>query len=196
MTYKQSVIGLVGEQFAQKLQIDNAQIKQAVSYGIGVYAQVEPMNSRAYCQQCVPLLINNIEMDQQRMLSYHGATDNAIAALVKIMKHCQIKTPEMVRAIFKGLPLYADEEELVTVYGYIFTNMQQEFMASPMEKQVVIMVEPILRGLTKQLAPSFKAQYAQVFHVCMQNAGFKQGLELMMGGVSANSQREVEEFFK
>eukprot|EP00835_Amoeboradix_gromovi_P000337 NODE_11_length_46995_cov_0.451872.p20 type:complete len:198 gc:universal NODE_11_length_46995_cov_0.451872:20987-21580(+) len=197
MTYKLSVILNVGETFASMLTTPTESIKQAVSYGIGVLAQVDPMNSRQYCEQCIPLLINNINMDSDRNVTSYGATDNAIAALIKIMKYAHIQTPEMVNAVFKGLPLLADEEEFQQVYDYIFTSCIQHFNACPYNKQVAILIEPIFKGLTKQQFPSqFKQLYSQVFSMCLQNNEFKMNLEQLLSTVSANSQRQVHDFFK
>eukprot|EP00834_Sanchytrium_tribonematis_P002148 NODE_60_length_27201_cov_1.043318.p18 type:complete len:198 gc:universal NODE_60_length_27201_cov_1.043318:25323-25916(+) len=195
MTYRHSVLQTVGDLFVNLGNSNLPQVKQAVFYGIGVLARVDPVNSNAFCQKCVPLLINNIRNDPTRKITFHGATDNAVASLVKIMKYCNVSSNEILQAIFEGLPLMHDDEEFPEVYSFIFHHLNQQFASLPVEKQVNILIQPILQDLTEELAPSFKNEYAHVFHTCLQNPAFKASLEQIMKSVSEKSQRDVETFF-
>jgi hypothetical protein len=101
------------------------QVRQAASYGIGIMAIHGGSQYHDVCLSAVPLLKQAIGLAEARSSREHTvATENAISAMGKILRHCPVATQnlnmqqELVQW-FSWLPVFEDEEEAVHVYDYL-----------------------------------------------------------------------------
>jgi importin-5 len=70
--------------------------------------------------EAMPLLLRVIEDPESRSVENVSPTENAIAAVTKILKHCSVPTTAEVLARWMSwLPVWEDNEEAVHVYGYL-----------------------------------------------------------------------------
>lgn len=76
------------------------------------------------CEFCLteamPLLLRVIEDPDSRSVENVSPTENAIAAVTKILKYCSIPTtPDVLSRWMSWLPVWEDNEEAVHIYGYL-----------------------------------------------------------------------------
>ncbi|KAF2351074.1 Armadillo-type fold [Trinorchestia longiramus] len=97
------------------------EVRQAAVYGCGVLAQFGGPSFSPVCAQMVPMLVQVIQEPDSRSEANINATENAIAALTKILKYnagC-INTEEVIQVWLSFLPVWEDADEAPHVYGYL-----------------------------------------------------------------------------
>ena len=68
----------------------------------------------------MPLLLRVIEDSESRSAENVSPTENAIAAVTKILKHGLMPaTPEILSRWMAWLPVWEDDEEAVHIYSYL-----------------------------------------------------------------------------
>ena len=117
------------------LKDSNAANRQAACFGVGVAAQFGGNQSPwpAYAVACLPALFAGCEGDAARSEDHVFATENACAAIAKIMMFCPkygaaIPNPEGVaEAWLDTLPVVNDEEAAPWAYGYLYELLEGNF---------------------------------------------------------------------
>ncbi|XP_072034276.1 importin-5-like [Amphiura filiformis] len=96
-------------------------VRQAAAYGIGVMGQFGGPQFAQACLQAIPLLTAVIQDPESRARENVNATENAIAAVTKVMKHNHgnINTDELLPVWLSWLPVTEDREEAVHVYNFL-----------------------------------------------------------------------------
>ncbi|KAJ1675451.1 importin subunit beta-3 [Spiromyces aspiralis] len=98
------------------------EIRQAAAYGIGVAAQFGGEMYADAVAAAVPNLVSVIKSEDARSDDNVYATENAVAALAKILKFNSAKVPEphqVLREWFYALPILYEEDEAPFVYSYL-----------------------------------------------------------------------------
>lgn len=100
---------------------ETPEVRQAASYGVGIMALNGGAQYSSVCSTCLPLLIQVISDRESRSIENIQATENAIAAVTKILKHnnSQINVNQLLPTWFSWLPVYDDTEETPFTYGYL-----------------------------------------------------------------------------
>jgi len=100
---------------------ETAEVRQAASYGAGLMAMNGGPQYAQACASCIPLLIQVINDRESRTVENLQATENAISAVTKILKHnsSSISVNEILPTWFSWFPVYDDSEETPYTYGYL-----------------------------------------------------------------------------
>ena len=98
-----------------------SEVKQAAAYGCGVLGQFGGPEFAPVCAQAIPLLVQMIQDPESRDETRINATENAIAAVTKILKHnaSAINVDEVLPVWLSWLPVWEDTDEAPHVYGYL-----------------------------------------------------------------------------
>ncbi|CAJ0932797.1 unnamed protein product, partial [Mesorhabditis belari] len=115
---------LIQQAFAPRLveclKDQHPEVRQATSYGFGVMALQGTLFTDV-CVQVLPLLAEMISQPDARATEEGTtATENAISAVAKILKHCggQIDQAQAIPLFLSWLPTWNDPEESVHIYGF------------------------------------------------------------------------------
>ncbi|KAG8529160.1 uncharacterized protein KY384_005795 [Bacidia gigantensis] len=95
--------------------------RQAACYGVGIAAQKGGQNWSAFVAEALPTLFQVTQMSNARMDDHVFATENACAAIAKIMQTNSSKVPnlqEVLQHWLQTLPVVNDEE--AAPYSYMF----------------------------------------------------------------------------
>ena len=119
------------------LKDTNAANRQAACYGIGVAAQYGGGNTPwpRYAISCLPTMFDSCGGDVARTEEHVYATENACAAIAKILMHCpkfgvQIANAQAIAEAWLGtLPVTNDEEAAPWAYGYLSELVEGNFEA-------------------------------------------------------------------
>jgi hypothetical protein len=101
---------------------ETPEVRQAASYGIGLMAMNGGAQYAQACASAIPYLIQVINDRDSRSVENIQATENAIAAVTKILKfnHSGIPTvDQLLPTWFSWFPVYDDVEETPHTYGYL-----------------------------------------------------------------------------
>ncbi|XP_013772605.1 importin-5-like [Limulus polyphemus] len=129
----------------------NPEVQQASAYGFGVMGQFAGEGFAKTCADVVPLLVHMINMPDSRSPENLTATENAIAAITKILAYnsSQISVDEILPLWLNWLPVWEDEDEAPHVYGFLCTLLEQN--------------NPILLGKENCNLPHIVAVMAEAF---------------------------------
>lgn len=102
-------------------------MRQAAAYGWGVLAQFGGEQFAGEVAKIVPTLVELISDPVAKDPRNINATENAIAAVTKIMKYnaSGINLDEIVPMWFSWLPVVEDQDEAPHVYGYLCDLVEQ-----------------------------------------------------------------------
>ncbi|RWS30151.1 importin-5-like protein [Leptotrombidium deliense] len=108
------------------VQSSQPAIRQASAYGWGVLGKFGGDVFCAECSNCIPLLVQVIQMPDSRTDDNVAATENAIAAVTKILQfnNSQVNVNELLPLWFSWLPIWEDEEELPHVFNFLFSLIE------------------------------------------------------------------------
>jgi len=97
------------------------EVAQAAAYGIGVMATHGGSHYAPFCKQALPGLMEIVKNENARQFGQILATENALSAIVKIMRmpDIGISLSEGLPMILKWLPITEDEEEADYVYTWL-----------------------------------------------------------------------------
>ncbi len=100
---------------------ETPEVRQAASYGVGQMALNGGVQYAQACANAIPLLIQVINDRESRTVENIQATENAISAVTKILKHnsSALSVNQLLPTWFSWLPVYDDNEETPFVYGYL-----------------------------------------------------------------------------
>ncbi|KAI1286009.1 Importin-5 [Halotydeus destructor] len=103
------------------VQSNRPEIRQAASYGFGVLAKCGGDIYGQTCAESLPLLATMITTPDSRSEDNINATENAIAAVTKILQFNagQINVNEVLPTWLSWLPVWEDEEELPVIYEFL-----------------------------------------------------------------------------
>jgi hypothetical protein len=102
------------------LKDKHPEVRQATAYGFGIMALHGSLFTDI-CVQVLPLLAEMISQPDARATEEGTtATENAISAVAKILKHCggQIDQTQAIPLFLSWLPTWNDPEESVHIYGF------------------------------------------------------------------------------
>lgn len=117
MKYQEHFLARLLEQLVD----ETPEVRQAASYGAGLMAMNGGPNYAQACAQAIPLLIQVINDRESRTVENIQATENAISAVTKILKHngSAANVDQILPTWFSWFPVYDDTEESPFVYGYL-----------------------------------------------------------------------------
>ncbi|XP_026272263.1 importin-5 [Frankliniella occidentalis] len=97
------------------------EVRQAAVYGCGVLGQFAGDAFAVACKEAIPRLVEVISEADARAMEKVCATENAIAAVTKILKynHSAINVDEILPLWLSWLPVWEDVDEAPHVYGYM-----------------------------------------------------------------------------
>jgi len=98
------------------------EVRQAAAYGFGVMAMFGGNGYAQTCAEALPYLAKMIEMPDSRTSDSNlAATENAIAAVAKILKYnnSHVDVGRVLPAFISWLPVWEDQEESPHIYGYL-----------------------------------------------------------------------------
>jgi len=100
---------------------ETPEVRQAAAYGAGLMAMNGGLGYAQACASCIPLLIQVISDADSRGVENLQATENAISAVTKILKHnsSSVSVNEILPTWFSWFPVYDDSEETPYTYGYL-----------------------------------------------------------------------------
>jgi hypothetical protein len=99
-----------------------AEVRQAAAYGFGIMGMHGGNGYAQACSESIPFLAKMIEApDSRSSESNLTATENAIAAVAKILKYnsSMVDIARVLPAFIGWLPVWEDKEECPHVYGYL-----------------------------------------------------------------------------
>ncbi|KAG7160960.1 Importin-5-like 1 [Homarus americanus] len=97
------------------------EVRQAAAYGCGVLGQFAGPAFAPVCAQAIPLLVQVIQSPDARNEVNLNPTENAIAAVTKVLKYnpSAINIDEVIPVWMSWLPVWEDTDEAPHVYGYL-----------------------------------------------------------------------------
>ncbi|XP_070538592.1 importin-5-like [Ptychodera flava] len=97
-----------------------AEVRQAAAYGCGVMGMHGGKEYGPACLEAITYLTKVIQDPASREIDNINATENAISAITKIMKHNHgnLNVDEILPHWFLWLPVTEDKEECVHIYNY------------------------------------------------------------------------------
>ncbi|KAJ3194248.1 Importin-5, partial [Dinochytrium kinnereticum] len=106
------------------------EIKQASAFAVGLAAQEGGSEFYPMCVQAIPLLVGIIQADPQRNPDSVLATENAIAALGRILRFLGDKGVFDFGATLavwvRSLPILNDQEEVGHTYEYLLSLLESQ----------------------------------------------------------------------
>uniref|UniRef100_A0A0B7BDA3 TOG domain-containing protein n=1 Tax=Arion vulgaris TaxID=1028688 RepID=A0A0B7BDA3_9EUPU len=134
------------------------EVRQAAAYGIGVIGKYGGDVYAHAFSECIPRLVNVIEHEDSKSVENAPATDNAIAAVVKICQYhgSKVNLEELLARLVTWLPILSDEEEAIHVYTYFCDLLDKNHpgimgeQASNLPKVVSIVGETLHRELIQE----------------------------------------------
>lgn len=135
-----------------------AEVRQACFYGIGVLAMHGGLDYAATCAEVVGKLVDIIGCPNGRSDDNITATENAVAALTKILKYNNslINVDEILPHWLQSLPVFEDEDEIPHVYGYLCDLIESNHAIilgvnnSNLPKIISVMLEVFVRESVKK----------------------------------------------
>jgi hypothetical protein len=108
------------------VQSNHPEIRQAAAYGWGILGKCGGEAFAQTCNDCIPLLGAMIEAPESRKEENINATENAVAAVTKILQFnsSRVNVNELLPVWFRWLPVWEDEEELPLVYDFLLTLVE------------------------------------------------------------------------
>uniref|UniRef100_T1J449 TOG domain-containing protein n=1 Tax=Strigamia maritima TaxID=126957 RepID=T1J449_STRMM len=99
----------------------SADVRQAAVYGLGVLGQFGGDAFARPCAESIPRLMEVINDPESRSSENLNSTENAIAAVTKILKYnsSQVNVNELLPHWLSWLPVWEDEDEVLHVYNYL-----------------------------------------------------------------------------
>jgi len=98
------------------------EVRQAAAYGFGIMGMVGGNGYAQACAESIPFLAKMIDAPESRGSEANvAATENAIAAVAKILKYngSLVDVARVLPAFISWLPVWEDKEECPHVYGYL-----------------------------------------------------------------------------
>lgn len=111
----------------ESLGDQSPEVRQAAAYGIGVLGQFGGEGFAKACAESIPRLAQMINAPDSRSPENINATENAIAAITKILSYncSQVDIREVLPHWLNWLPVWEDEDEAPHVYGFLCTLLEQ-----------------------------------------------------------------------
>ncbi|XP_053959083.1 importin-5-like [Anastrepha ludens] len=128
------------------------EVRQAAAYGCGVLGQFGGEHFAVTCAQIIPLLVQVISDPKSRDPENVNPTENAIAAVSKILKYNSSaiqNVDEIINVWFSWLPVTEDADEAPHIYGYMCDLIQAN--------------HPIILGNNNSNLPRIVSIIAQAF---------------------------------
>ncbi|XP_033100992.1 importin-5-like [Anneissia japonica] len=108
-------------QMIDLLQDKSPEVRQACAYGCGIMGKCGGPQYANACYEAIPCLSQMITAENSRAPENVSATENAIAAVAKILQanHSNINSLEVLPNWLTWLPLTEDKEEAAHVYNFL-----------------------------------------------------------------------------
>lgn len=108
-------------QMINGISAKSAEIRQAAAYGWGVLGQFAGESFAKACADAIPRLAEVINSPESRSVENITSTENAIAAVTKILKYnnSRVNVSEIIPHWLNWLPVWEDEDEAPHVYNYL-----------------------------------------------------------------------------
>ncbi|XP_038050344.1 importin-5-like [Patiria miniata] len=129
----------------------SAEVRQAAAYGCGVMGKFGGPQYAQACLEAVPRLSAVIADPQSKSRDNLNATENAIAAVTKILQHnnSKLNLEELLPVWLSWLPVTEDKEEAVHVYSFLCDLIESN--------------NPIILGVNNSNLPNLLAILAESF---------------------------------
>ncbi|KAL3846795.1 hypothetical protein ACJMK2_017751 [Sinanodonta woodiana] len=171
-----------------------AEVRQAAAYGIGVMAQFGGESYAQTCAECIPRLLSVIQDPESRSVDNANATENAIAAVIKICKYNSscINVNEILPHWLSWLPVWEDEDEAVHVYNYLcdLVEMNHPVILGENNSNLPRVVQIIAETLNKDGLEKDEKVKTRVLDIVRQVQGNEQMFQACLSILTAE-QREA-----
>ncbi|KAA0161047.1 hypothetical protein FNF28_05195 [Cafeteria roenbergensis] len=112
--------GMVGE---------DEDVRQVSCYGVGALAESQPAAIAPLTSVAIPALLSVINRPDARSEENEFATDNAVSALAKLLRHCSeavgADAPRLWTAWVKALPIRSDETEAFYCHALLAEQVEK-----------------------------------------------------------------------
>ncbi|KAJ9075572.1 importin subunit beta-3, variant 2 [Entomophthora muscae] len=133
-------------------------VRQAVSYGVGLWAKFGGPAYAEGCSRAIEPLFASIDKPDARTQDNDIATDNAVSAICKIMEHSpsSVADPDnVIQRWLNALPIKSDPEEVPEVYRFLlnlFDLNHPHLVGSPatLSRLAIILAQAIIDDLLDQ----------------------------------------------
>ncbi|GAB6024224.1 hypothetical protein CHUAL_008922 [Chamberlinius hualienensis] len=100
---------------------ESPEVRQAICYGWGVLGQFGGELFAGVCSEAIPCLVELINAPESRNFENINSTENAIAAVTKILKFnsSRVNVDEVLPHWLTWFPVFQDEDEAPHVYDYL-----------------------------------------------------------------------------
>jgi importin-5 len=161
------------QQMGQSLSSSSADLRQASSYGVGVAAKFGGPNYTEFCIASLPHLVNMINSPEAKHEENLLATENAIAALGKIISTYKdsgrFDTNALITSFVASLPITEDSEEAPETYMLLLDLIEAQHPIVANQSQI----PQLVRILTSVLCiPSLLAknpELLQKMQTCLRS---------------------------
>jgi len=138
----------------EQLVDETPEVRQAASYGAGLMGMNGGAQYAQACATAIPLLIQVINDRESRSVENVQATENAISAVTKILKHnsSAINVDQILPTWFSWLPVYDDTEETPYTYGYLcdFVESNNEIILGVNHSNIPRIVQVIIDCIIRE----------------------------------------------
>ncbi|CAI4225451.1 unnamed protein product [Auanema sp. JU1783] len=155
-----------------------AEVRQAAAYGLGVMAlKGGPEFHDSVVTALEPLAVMINKPDARATENNAVATENAIAAVAKILRHVNVKinVDQVIPTFLGWLPTYEDEEESIHIYSYLCDLIESNNPAclgtdnSNLPHILDIILTAFIMGAFNDEAAEVKGRLVNILKMMQQN---------------------------
>ncbi|XP_064638859.1 importin-5-like [Lineus longissimus] len=148
------------------------EVRQAAAYGIGVMAVNGGQEYAQFLAECMQALGNVIQDPEARSPENINPTENAIAAVSKILKHNHgnIDVNEVLPHWLSWLPVWEDADESVHIYNYFcdLVEANHPVLLGENNSNVPRILAIIAEALHREVFPTDEPLYTRIGNIVRQ----------------------------
>jgi hypothetical protein len=185
-----------GQAMLEYLKDPDPHVRQAATYGVGVMAGVDGGSYSAICTQAIRTLFAVIKDPDAKKPPNGEATENAISAILKIVKNPVLGIPltQVLPQILPLLPFTEDQEEAKFVYEYFCELILKKDAAMTTHCQIQflgIMADALHRPA---IVPTFGDTFNRITGTIRQmQAADGAGVATMFNQLKPDKQRQLQQ---
>ena len=166
-------------------------VRQAASYGVGVAGKNGGQSYFAFCMASLPHLFEIIGNQASRAEENVMATENAIAAVAKIISanknNGNFPMNDVVVHWIKGLPLLKDRDEAEDTYGLLLELLQRFSLL--IRNHPALNDQELLKYLAKSIAQALASSVLN--NQAAISAGLQSALKQLLSSFDSNSKSSI-----
>lgn len=177
------------------------EVRQAATYGCGVLAQFGGEQFALTCAQIIPLLMQVISDPKCREAENVNPTENAIAAVTKILKHNKSalqNVDEIINIWFSSLPIVEDADEASHVYGYLCDLIQANhpIVLGPNNSNLPRIVSIIASAFSSQVVDPHSEEGQRMLGIVKQVEGSPEVFQACASILTPEQQHGLQEAYR